>query len=434
MGKVFSKQTIKDIDLKGKTVLLRADYNVPLEGHKVTDDYRLKQSVPTIEYLLKQKVKLVICSHLGRPDGRKDSDYSLEPVAKRLQKLLDHPVLFNKDCIGKDTKARIKELHPGQIILLENLRFHPEEEQNDKAFAKELAVGVDIFVQDGFGVVHRAHASTEAITHYLPSVAGLLLEKEVDTITTVMESPKKPLMCIVGGAKVQDKIEILKRFIKLADFVAIGGALANPFLVAKGIDVADSLMVEAEVAVAKEIIKLAENERKKRPFVLAVPFDAVVANSIEKTANTRIVDFTSNSFIDIVHYPKRVPVDDTRLLKSEKILDIGPFSAAFIAGSIQMSKTVIWNGTMGVTETKSLEGPIGPFAHGTETLIEAIIGDLGNRPFSVVGGGDTVGYIEKRKLTEAFNHVSTGGGASLELMGGHKLPGVEALLSINEVQ
>jgi phosphoglycerate kinase len=426
---LFKKQTIKDIDLAGKSVLLRADYNLPLDSSgKITDDYRVKQSIPTLKYLLDHNVRLIICSHLGRPNGRIDSAFSLEPVAKRLQKLLGQKVAFANDCIGEEITESAKKLEPGEVLLLENLRYHPQEEANDKDFAKALASLADIFVQDGFGVVHRAHASTEGITHFLPSVAGLLLETEVDTITKVMEDPDRPLAAIVGGAKVADKLEILRRFIKHANFLAVGGALSNPFLVAKGVNVQASLYNPEELSLAKQIIHEAKEESTKRNFVFAVPHDVVVTNKIDKAASTRIVDFASNSFADIQVYPKPVASDITKLHKDEMVVDIGPFSSSFIAGAIQLSKTVIWNGTMGVTETPSLRGPIGPSAHGTETVIEAIVGDFGHKPFSVVGGGDTVGYLEGRGIMNSFNHVSTGGGASLELMSGHKLPGVEALM------
>lgn len=425
---MFTKQTIKGYNLSNKTVLLRADYNIPIIDGKVADDYRIRQSLPTIDYLLRHNVKLIICSHLGRPGGKVDPALSLLPVAKDLARLLDKKVEFVDDSTGPKVIQAAAGLKNGQILLLENLRFNPGEEANSAEFAKQLAGLAQVYVDDAFADSHRNHASLVAITKYLPSLSGLLLEKEVKTINEVMEAPKRPLTAIVGGAKVQDKLEIIRRFIKLADCLAIGGALANPFMVAKGIDVADSLLDKEEVAVAKQIMAEAEAEAKKRPFVLVIPHDSVVAGSIDKTAKTRIVDFSSNSFVDIIHYPKRVPVEETRLRSHEKIMDIGPFSAAFIAGVVQLSATVVWNGTMGVTEVPSLEGPIGPFAHGTETVIEAIIGDLGHKPFSLVGGGDTVGYVENRKLIEAFTHVSTGGGASLELMSGHKLPGVEALM------
>ena len=424
---MFIKKTIRDIDLQGKTVLLRADYNVPIEDGKISDDYRIKQSLPTIEYLLKKHVKLIICSHLGRPTGPKDLACSLFPVAKRLQQLLDQPVEFATDCIGEPASKAAAGLEAGQVLLLENLRFHPEEEANDDAFAKQLASLADVFVQDGFGVVHRAHASTEAITHHLPSVAGLLLEKEVDTITDVMEKPKRPLLAIIGGAKIADKIDVLHNFVKLADVLAIGGAMGNTFLAANGLDVADSLYDKADLPLAKQIMHAAEAEAKRRPFVFAIPHDAVVAHKIDKTAPTRIVDWDSHMVADVESYPGRVPASASTIKVHEKILDIGPFSAAFIAGSVQLANTVVWNGAMGITETVGLQGPIGPYAHGTEIIVEALLGDFGHKPYTLVGGGDTVGYIEARKLVDDFGHVSTGGGASLELMAGRKLPGVEAL-------
>jgi 3-phosphoglycerate kinase len=424
---MFTKQTIRDIDVYGKTVLLRADYNVPLENGKITDDYRIKQSLPTVKYLLDRGAKVIICSHLGRPSGPKDTANSLFPVAKRLQQLLDKPVEFVVDCVGEQAVKAAKGMKNGDILLLENLRFHPEEEANDDHFAKQLASLADIFVQDGFGVVHRAHASTDAITRHLPAVAGFLLEKEVDTISNVMEQPKRPLMAIIGGAKISDKIEMLHRFIEIADFIAIGGAMVHPFLVARGIEIGESLYDKADLAVAKDVMVKAEAEAKRRPFIFAVPHDGVVAEKIDKTAPTRIVEWTTHTMADIQNYPHRVPAKASTVHAREKILDIGPFSASFIAGGVQLANTVIWNGTMGVTETESLQGPVGPTAHGTQTVIEALLGELGHKPFTVVGGGDTVGYVESRKLVEAFGHVSTGGGASLELMSGRKLPGVEAL-------
>jgi len=425
---MFTKQTIRDIDLDGKAVLLRADYNVPVNDGKITDDYRIRQSLPTINYLLDHGVKLIICSHLGRPESAKDNAYSLFPVAKRLQQLLDKPVEFATDCVGEPARKAVAGLKPGRVLLLENLRFHPEEKADLDSFAKELASLAEVFVQDGFGVVHRADASTDAITHHLPSVAGLLLEEEVDTITRVMENPERPLMAIVGGAKIADKLEVLNRFVELADFIAIGGAMANTFLAALGIDVADSLYDKAELPVAKAVLKSAAAETVKRPFIFSVPQDVVVAEKIDKAAPLRIVELSTHAIADIENYPKRPPAKASRLSAREKILDIGPFSAAFIAGGIQLAKTVVWNGTMGVTETAGLQGPIGPTAQGTQTVIEALLGELGHKPFTVVGGGDTVGYVEARHLVDHFGHVSTGGGASLELMAGHKLPGVEALM------
>ncbi|HSX37108.1 MAG TPA: phosphoglycerate kinase [Patescibacteria group bacterium] len=425
---MFTKQTIRDIDLSGKTVLLRADYNVPVEDGKITDDYRVQQSLPTIKYLLDKNVKLVICSHLGRPTGPDDTGSSLFPIAKRLKHLLGKDVEFAPDCVGERAEKAAKSLRPGQVLLLENLRFHPEEEKNDDGFAKQLASLADVFVQDGFGVVHRAHASTDAITKYLPSVAGLLLEKEVDTITDVMEKPERPLMAIIGGAKIADKIDLLHRFIEIADFVAVGGAMANTFLAAEGIDVAGSLYDKADLPVAKDIMRKARSEGKKRRFIFAIPRDGVVAHKMDKMASTRIVDWSAHVVADIENYPHRPPARASHILWQERILDIGPFSGSFIAGGVQLANTVVWNGTMGVTETAGLQGPIGPYAHGTELVVDALLGQFGHKPFTLVGGGDTVGYIEGRGLVQAFGHVSTGGGASLELMAGRKLPGVEALL------
>lgn len=425
---MFSKQTIDDIDLDGKTVLLRADYNVPIENGKITSDYRIEQSLPTIHALLKHNVKLVICSHLGRPSGPGDSQYSLFPVAKRLSQVLDKPVEFATDCVGEPATKAVAGLKPGHVLLLENLRFHPGEKANDDGFAKQLASLADVLVQDAFGVSHREDASLVAITRHLPSVAGLLLVKEVETITQVMEQPKRPMAAIIGGAKIADKIDVLNRFIEMADFMAVGGGMANTFLAAKRVNVADSLYDKENLALARDLLHKAEAEARKRPFVFAIPHDVVVARTLDKSAPTRIVELTTHTMADIEHYPKRPPASAGELHASEKILDIGPFSASFIAGAVQLSQTVVWNGTMGVTEVQSLQGPVGPFAHGTQTVIEALVGDLGHKPFVVVGGGDTVGYLESRKLVGYFDHVSTGGGASLEVMAGRKLPAVEALM------
>lgn len=424
----FPKKTIKDINLSGKTVLLRADYNVPLtKDGKIADDYRIKKSLPTIEYLLKQDCKVIICSHLGRPEGRRNLDFSLAPVATQLGKLIHHKVYFVPDSVGDAVTKAVAGLQKGEVLLLENLRFYEEEEKNDKDFAKQLASLADVFVQDGFGVVHRAHASTEGVTHFVPSVAGLLLETEVDTISSILESPKRPLMAIVGGAKIADKIEILEKFIKLADIVVVGGAMANTFLKAKGIDIAKSLSDKDDVPLAKEIIHKAAEEAKKRRFVFYLPQDSVVATEISKTAKTRIVDWDAHVISEIENYPKRPPREDGQIKANEIILDIGPFSGAFIAGSMQMVETVVWNGTMGVTETPSVTGPVGPFAHGSELILESLSGEFGHRPYSLIGGGDTAAYVESQGLIEKFNHVSTGGGASLDLLAGKKLPGVESL-------
>lgn len=425
---MFTKQTIRDIDLAGKTVLLRADYNVPLKDGVITDDYRIKQSLPTIQYLLDQGVKLIICSHLGRPEGKVIDSMSLFPVAKRLQKLLDRNVEFVTDCVGDRVQKAIDGMNPGQVLLLENVRFHPEEEANDEGFAKQMAGLADVFVQDAFGVVHHGSVTVSELPKYMPGVAGLLLEKEVNTITSVMEAPARPLMAIIGGAKITDKIEILHRFIEIADFIAVGGAMANTFAAAQGVSVGASLYDKNDLPVARDIIQKAGLQARKRPFVFYIPHDGVVSEKIDAAAPTRIVDWSAHTFADIQAYPKRPARSASQVHANEKILDVGPFSASFIAGGIQLANTVVWNGTLGVTETAGLQGPIGPYAHATETIIEALLGEFGHKPFTVVGGGDTVGYVESRKLVSSFGHVSTGGGASLELMGGHKLPGVEALL------
>lgn len=424
----FTKKTIKDISLKGKRVLLRADYNVPVNADgTITDDYRITQSVQTVKYLIKQGCKVIIISHLGRPKGSNDPAASLKPVAKRLSTLLDQPVAFASDCIGEEATAAAEQLKAGEVLLLENVRYHAEEEANDLEFAKKLATLADVFVQDGFGVVHRSHASTSAITKCLPSVAGLLLEHEYDTITNVMENPKRPLMAVVGGAKISDKIGVLNQLIGIADFLVVGGAMANTFLMAQGIEVGKSLVEKDDVPMARDIMEKAKAEAKKRSFVFYLPQDGVAAKEIASTSTTRIVDWDAQVIADIENYPKRPPYRASHILADEMILDIGPFSGAFIAGGLQLSNTIIWNGALGVTETPAVHDPIGPFAHGTETLVDAILGKYGHRPFSVVGGGDTVGYVESRKLTGSFDHVSTGGGAGLELMSGKKLPGVEAL-------
>lgn len=431
----FTKKTIRDIGLKGKTVLLRVDYNVPLDSAgKISDDYRIKKSLPTIEYLLKQNCKVVICAHLGRPKGKRILGYSLAPVASKLQKLINSKVYFVADTVGVSAKKAVNNLRNGEVLLLENLRFYPGEELNDRDFARQLADLADVFVEDGFGIVHRAHASTEGVTHFLPSVAGLLLEQEVEAINKVLINPQRPLMAIVGGAKVSDKIDILEKFIKLADIVVVGGAMSNTFLKARGVDIAKSLSASEDVPLAKDIIRLAEIEAKHRSFIFYLPQDSVVASKIDKMARTRIVDWDAQIMATLENYPKRPPRSSGQLNKDEIILDIGPFSGAFIAGSMQMVKTVIWNGTMGVTETPAINGPVGPFAHGTEIIIESLMGEFGNKPYSLIGGGDTAGYIENRQLVGCFNHVSTGGGASLDLLVGKKLPGIEALISKDKVQ
>lgn len=424
----FNKQTVRDIDVRGKRVLVRVDYNVPMKGDKILSDFRIQESIPTLKYLLEQDCSIVLMSHLGRPDGKPNKEYTLEPTAKALEKLLGQDVKFVGDCIGQEVQQSVEELQPKQVLMLENVRFYDEEEKNDDAFAAKLARHGEVFVQDCFGVAHRAHASVVGVTKHLPSVAGLLLEKEVDTITAAMENPQRPLMAIIGGAKISDKITVLKKFIEIADFVAVGGAMANTFLLAEGIETGKSLAEPDDVPLAREIMELAKEKAKKQQFVFYLPQDGVVAEDIEHPKSTRIVDWDAHVIADIEAYPKRPGREAMQVKPDEKILDIGPFSASFIAGGIQMVQTVVWNGTLGVAEVSGdSNDPVGPFAHGTDLVMEALLGHFGHRPFTIVGGGDTAGYVEDRDLTKAFNHVSTGGGASLELMEGKELPGVAAL-------
>jgi phosphoglycerate kinase len=432
---LFTKKTVRDVDLAGKTVLLRADYNVPLEKGAITDDYRIKQSLPTIQYILDQPgSKLIICSHLGRPKSPDDKQFSLAPVAKRLGQLLGKPVAFAADCIGESAKQTAAALAPGGILMLENVRFHPEEEKNDTSFGKAIieATGVQIFVQDGFGVVHRAHATTEAIAKQLPSVAGLLLEKEVDTITNVMQNPKRPLVAVIGGAKISDKIDILNRFVEIADCVAVAGAMGNNFLLAEGFSMGQSLVEPGVLDTAKEILERARAAERERNFNFLLPIDVVVSTNRDGSQPTRVVDLASHTLSDINAYPKKPDPASYTIGADEMMLDIGPISAAYIAGAVRLAQTVVWNGAAGVTETKGMAGASAPFSHGTRMIVDAMIGSSNNhmnKPFSLVGGGDTVGYVESEGLLEDFNHVSTGGGASLDLMAGKNLPGVDVLLS-----
>ena len=431
MGK-FNKKTVKDVELKSRRVLVRADYNVPFSDGGIGDNYRLRQSLPTLEYILKKGPKaLVIISHLGRPTGPGDKQFSLEPVAEALSKLLDRKVHFANDCVGEEVKKAVAELPDGGILLLQNLRFHAGEEKNDKTFAQAIvdATQADVFVQDGFGVVHRKHASTDAITHLLPSVAGLLLVKEIETILSTISDPESPFIAIIGGAKISDKIDVLAKFIELADCVAVTGALANNFLTAEGFKVGKSLVEPAELEHTKEILHKAQAAELKRHFSFLIPKDMVVSTSSDGHQPTRVVDL-SYTLADIQAYPKLPAQKSHTVQDDEMILDIGPITAATIAGAIRVSKTAVWCGTAGITETKGIAGAQAPFEHGTRVIFDAVTGWSAhhqNKPFSLAGGGDTVEYIEKRQLISEFNYVSTGGSASLELMAGHKLPGVEAL-------
>lgn len=398
----FHKKTIKDIPLQGKTILLRADYNVPLRSDgSVAGDNRIIQSIPTLQYLLEKKCKVIVISHLGRPAGKPNKKESLENVAKSLQKHLPNtPVQFHSSTIDDSAKIACKKMLPASILVLENLRFHPGEEENDMEFARSIAktTKADYFVQDGFGVVHRAHASTDAITYLLPSVAGLLLEREVVTLKAAMDAPKHPVTAIVGGAKISDKIDFIHKLLGIADTVLIGGAMANTFLAAMGTPIGLSRTEDGQEEAVQAIMKKAKKDQ------IVLPVDVGVATSISENAARR-----------------DIAVKD--VAEKDYILDLGPRTAKEFCAQLQASATVIWNGTLGMTELPQ-------FATCSSAVAKALAGD--SDVTSIIGGGDTADFVldwqEHAKEKGAFTHISTGGGASLELMSGLKLPGVEALI------
>ncbi len=402
----FFKKTVRDVSLGGQTVLVRADYNVPLAADgSIADDFRISSSLETIHYLLRRGAKVVIMSHMGRPDGR-DQALSLEVVAEHLQQLLGKNVIFVDDVVGDKVKMTIKKAPARSVILLENLRYYKEEEANNDDFARRIArdTGARYLVQDGFGVVHRAHASTEAITHWLPGLAGLLLEKEYTAISSVMDNPDRPLVAILGGAKVSDKLPLIKAFEVVADQILIGGAMANTVLASRGLTMGKSKIEPGQEAQITEIYDLAKKtvgEDRVDDF-LVLPTDVAVASTFESSAARR-----------------SVAVD--RVMPSDYALDIGDATIEQFVSKIEAAKTVIWNGTMGYAEFAN-------FAHGSARVAMA----LATHPniVSVIGGGDTADFALHwdAKQGGSFGHVSTGGGASLELMSGQKLPGVEALL------
>jgi phosphoglycerate kinase len=408
MANYFNKKTVRDLPLDGQTVLLRADYNVPMhENGTIADDYRVTQSLPTLQYLLnKRRAKLVICSHLGRPEGKRTLKFSLAPIAKRLSELLGRPVRFVDDCVGDKVRVATKNMQPGEVTLLENLRFHPEEEQNNLSFAKSLArdAHARYFVQDGFGVVHRAHASTSAITQCLPSVGGLLIEREYQHILGAVHAPKRPLLTILGGAKIADKLPLIDRFINLADHIVIGGAMANTFLQYKGVNVGKSLVEPDEKTTIDRIYRDAAKKvgSKSVDGFIMLPTDVAVATKIHSMQPRKEVR------LNAIH-------------DQEIILDLGIISTKAIEFLIKQAGTVIWNGTLGYAEAPQ-------FMAASQHVAKA----LARQPdtTSIIGGGDTADFVLDwdKKKGASFTHVSTGGGASLELMSGKKLPGVEALL------
>lgn len=401
----FFKRTIKDVPIDRKTVLVRADYNVPLnkEG-AISDDLRIRASLPTLNYLLNAHCKVVIMSHLGRPEGR-EARFSLKPVAKRLSELLGKKVIFVDDCVGDKVVQAVKKAPANSVILLENLRFYSEEEANDENFAKDIAqsTGARYFVQDGFGVVHRAHASTDAITHFIPSVSGLLLEREYVTITSAMQKPQRPLVAVMGGAKVSDKITVIEKLVKVADRIIIGGAMANTFLQYKGYNVGASKVEDGQKPVLDKIYAAAHDKSNGHAddFIM-LPSDLAVAEGAPETATRR------NAALNDVH-------------EKDVAMDIGNAAIEAMAEEVRKAKTVIWNGTLGLAEFPE-------FAHGSARL--ALEMAAHPETTSIIGGGDTADFVLKWDGNggESFTHVSTGGGASLELMAGKKLPGIESLL------
>ena len=392
----MNKLSIRDIDLKGKRVFVRVDYNVPLDDQcAITDDTRICASLPTLQYALDKGARLILTSHLGRPKGKPNPKMSLKPAAERLSKLLGQPVAFAADCVGPEAEAAAKALKDGEILLLENLRFHPEEEKNDPEFSKKLAALGEVYVNDAFGSAHRAHASTEGITKFLsPCAAGMLMEKELEYLGKAVEHPERPYVAIVGGAKVSDKIDLLQNLLRFADTILVGGAMAYTFLKAQGVDVGASRVEADKLDMAHDMMEFG----KRRSVKLGLPSDHVVADKLDASAQAETVE--------------------TAAIPAGKMgLDIGPATRAEFAKDIAAAKTIVWNGPMGVFE-------IDQFAQGTLDVARAV---ANSSAVSIVGGGDSVAAVHKAGVESKISHISTGGGASLEFLSGLKLPGVEAL-------
>ena len=391
----MDKKTVRDLDVAGKKVLVRVDFNVPFDDKgKISDDTRIRASLDTIQYLLDKKAAVILMAHLGRPKGQVNLKYSLAPVAKHLGKLLGKKILFAPDCVGADAKAAAKKLKPGHILLLENLRFHKEEEKNDMEFAEQLASLADLYVNDGFGVSHRAHASVEGVTHFLPAAAGFLLEKEIEYVGRAVSEPLHPFAAIIGGAKVSDKIGVISNLLDKVDTLLIGGGMANTFLAAEGCAMGKSLVEEDKIDLAKELIAKA----KKNNVKLLLPTDLVMAEAFAADAK---------------HATQGVKALDQECMA----LDIGAETAKAYAAALADAKMIVWNGPMGVFEMDA-------FCKGTEAVAKAV---AKSRAISIVGGGDSVAAIEKLGLAKRISHISTGGGASLEYLEGKVLPGVAAL-------
>ena len=391
----MNKKTVKDIDVKGKKVLVRVDFNVPLDENKnITDETRINAALPTIKYLLDNGAAVILCSHLGRPKGEFNMKYSLAPVAARLKELFPGKVTFATDGIGDSAKAAVAAVKPGEIVLLENLRFHAEEEKNDPEFAKKLASYADIYVNDAFGTAHRAHASTAGVADYLPAVAGFLIGKELDLMGKALENPERPFVAILGGKKVSDKIGVINNLLDKVDTLIIGGAMAYTFFKAMGLETGKSLVEEDKIDLAKSLIEKAE----KKGVKMLLPVDTIVADKFGEDANTENVD------------RDKIPED-------MEGLDIGLKTRELFASEIKNAKTVIWNGPMGVFEIEK-------FAGGTKAVAAAMAECKG---ITIIGGGDSAAAVEQLGYADKMTHISTGGGASLEFLEGLELPGVAAL-------
>ena len=391
----MDKKTVKDIQLTGKRVLVRVDYNVPMNDKgEITDFIRIEASLPTLHYLLDQGAAVILMAHLGRPKGKVNPKFTLKPVAEALSQLIHRPVQFCPDCVGKDAQDAAAQLRNGDILLLENLRFHPEEEKNDPHFAQELAALGDVYVNDGFGVSHRAHASVEAVTHYLPAVAGFLLEKEIAYLGNAVDKPQRPFAAIIGGAKVADKIAVIRSLIKKADVILIGGGMANTFLAAKGYNLGKSLVEKESLGIAKDLLAEAAAQKTK----MLLPVDLIMAASFSNEADHEAEDLDA-------------------LNPDYMALDIGPKTAELYARTLAGMKTIVWNGPMGVFEMPN-------YAEGTRRVAEAMAASDG---ITIVGGGDSAAAVKQMGLADKMSHVSTGGGASLEYLEGKVLPGLAAL-------
>jgi len=391
-----NKKTIRDLDFKGKRVFVRVDYNVPMDkAGNITDDTRISATLPTLRYLLDQGAALVLAAHLGRPKGGPMAEFSLAPIADHLAALVGSSVAFAPDCVGEETESLARALAPGQILMLENLRFHAEEEKNDPVFAKKLAALADIAVNDAFGVSHRAHASVEGITKFLPTVAGFLMEKELNFLGRAVTNPERPYVAIIGGAKVTDKIGVIANLLDKVDVLLIGGGMANTFFSAQGHSIGKSLVEADKISLAKDLIEQA----KEKGVTLLLPTDVVVADKFSADASYRTTSVDS-------------------IGPEEMALDIGSISSTAFANAVRDAKTIVWNGPMGVFEMDA-------FAKGTEAVARAV---ANSHAVSIVGGGDSVAALEKVGLADQITHISTGGGASLEFLEGKVLPGVAALL------